>query len=221
MTFNEVMGKLEGMGSEQVRKINAKNGAEGNQFGVKSGDLRTLAKEIKLNPELAAELWKTGNLDAMKLATLLMRPKQLTADEMEHLVESTPFTYVADWLNTNVLKLHPDKEMLRVKWMQSDQPMLARAAWSLTTERIIKDSAGLDLPALLDRIEAELVDAPEATQWTMNFALAEIGIEHAEHRARAIHIGERLGVYRDFPVSKGCTSPFAPIWISAMAGRQS
>ena len=39
-------------------------------------------------------------------------------------------------------------------------------------------------------------------------------------RKRAIAIGERLGIYRDYPVSKGCTSPFAPIWIQEMVRRQ-
>lgn len=34
-----------------------------------------------------------------------------------------------------------------------------------------------------------------------------------------ITIGETLGIYRDYPVSKGCTSPFAPIWIDAMVSR--
>lgn len=37
---------------------------------------------------------------------------------------------------------------------------------------------------------------------------------------RALAIGEKLGVYRDYPVSKGCTSPFAPIWINEMVRRQ-
>ncbi|HEX5624429.1 MAG TPA: hypothetical protein VFX48_00315, partial [Saprospiraceae bacterium] len=79
---------------------------------------------------------------------------------------------------------------------------------------------GLDLPALLDRIEMEMPGAPPETQWTMNAALAQIGIHHPELRKRALEIGERLGIFRDFPVSKGCTSPFAPIWITEMVRRQ-
>src|SRR5688572_24343350 len=55
--------------------------------------------------------------------------------------------------------------------------------------------------------------APEV-QWTMNFCLAGIGIHFPKHRKRAIASGEKLGIYRDYPVSKGCTSPFAPIWIT-------
>jgi hypothetical protein len=38
--------------------------------------------------------------------------------------------------------------------------------------------------------------------------------------ARALAIGEALGIYRDYPVSKGCTSPFGPIWINEMVKRQ-
>ena len=56
-------------------------------------------------------------------------------------------------------------------------------------------------------------------QWTTNNTLAGIGIHAPKHRKRAIAIGENLGVYRDWPVSKGCTSPFAPIWINFMVSR--
>jgi len=50
--------------------------------------------------------------------------------------------------------------------------------------------------------------------------LAQIGIEHAEYRARAIDIGERLGVLKDYPTSPGCTSPLEPVWITEMVRRQ-
>ena len=70
------------------------------------------------------------------------------------------------------------------------------------------------------RGQAEMADAVPEVQWTMNMALATIGIHFAKHRKRAIAIGEKLGIYRDYPCSKGCTSPFAPIWINAMVSRQ-
>jgi len=79
---------------------------------------------------------------------------------------------------------------------------------------------GLDIPALLDRVESEMGDAAPEVQWTMNGALAEIGIHFPKHRKRALAIGEKLGVFRDYPTSNGCTSPFAPIWIDEMVHRQ-
>jgi 3-methyladenine DNA glycosylase AlkD len=54
----------------------------------------------------------------------------------------------------------------------------------------------------------------------MNSCLASIGIHHAAHRERALAIGEKLGVYRDYPTPKGCTSPLAPLWIAEMVRRQ-
>ena len=73
---------------------------------------------------------------------------------------------------------------------------------------------------LLERIESGPGDAAPEVQWTMNSCLAGIGIHFPKLRKRAIAIGETLGVYRDYPVSKGCTSPFAPIWINEMVRRQ-
>lgn len=221
MTLQEALEQLEALGNEKMRTQNIRHGAGENQFGVRRGDVRKLAKKIKVNHELALELWETGNIDARFLAILLIQPKELSAEEMDHLVRSVAFVEVADWLNTYVVKRHPDKEALRQEWMASDDPMAARAGWNLTAERVAKSSEGLDVPGLLDRIESEMASAPPEVQWTMNSCLAEIGINFPKLRKRAIAIGETLGIYRDYPVSKGCTSPFAPIWINTMVSRQS
>lgn len=50
--------------------------------------------------------------------------------------------------------------------------------------------------------------------------LAQIGINYPKFRKRAIAIGEKMGIYKDYHTSKGCTSPFAPIWINEMVRRQ-
>lgn len=220
MNLNEILRELESLGHEQVRKHNKKHGAGDNQFGVKMGDIRALAKRIKTDHELALTLWETGNVDAQFLAILLMKPKSLSAAELEKMVRSVTFVHVADWLISYVIKQHPDKESLRGKWMTTKDKMAARAGWSLTAARIEKHPEGLDLPALLDRIDSEMGTAPSEIQWTMNYALAQTGIHHPKLRKRAIAIGEKLGIYRDYPCSKGCTSPFAPVWINAMVSRQ-
>jgi 3-methyladenine DNA glycosylase AlkD len=220
MTLEETLTQLEALGNEKMRAQNTKNGAGDNQFGVRLGDIRKLAKKIKTNHELAVALWEIKNIDARLLAILLIKPKTLSADEMNRMVRSVTFVQVADWLNAYVVKKHPDKETLRQAWMATDDPMAARAGWSLTTARGVKSPEGLDLPGLLDRIESEMGNAAPEVQWTMNCCLAEIGIQFPDHRKRAISIGETLGIYRDYPVSKGCTSPFAPIWINEMVSRQ-
>lgn len=220
MTLDQALAQLKALSNEKMLQMNKKNGAHDNQFGVKLGDIRTVANKIKSDHALGLELWATGNIDARLLATLIMVPKKLSTDELEDMVRSIDFTYESEWLYSYIIKLHADKEELRKVWMTSSNPMSERLGWSLTSGRIAREPEGIDIDALLNRIETEMPKADPLVQWTMNSALAQIGICHPQYRERALTIGEKLGIYRDYPVSKGCTSPFAPIWINEMVKRQ-
>ena len=225
MKVTEVLARLEELGDEKRRAFNAKRGAGDNQFGVKTGDVRKLAKELKGEHDLGLSLWATGNADAQMLANLLVRPKDLSTEQLSVMAREGTCEWVADWLSSYVIKKHPEKESVREGWMASKDAMAARAGWSLAAERAAKSPEGLDLTGLLDRLESEMPTAPPQAQWdeaaTHTVTVAEIGIHHEEHRKRALAIGEELGLYRDYPTSKGCTSPFAPTWIQEMVSRQS
>jgi 3-methyladenine DNA glycosylase AlkD len=218
MTRDEIMAQLQAWGNEKARAINIKNGAGEGHFGVNLSNLRTLAKQLKTNQPLAMELWETGQDEAQCLATLIMRPKELTADQLDAMQQSITYYKVGDWLMVNVIKNHPAKEELRLRWLDAPGEYVGRAAWSLTHERIQKGH-DLDLPATLDRIEAEMASEPFYKQMTMNFCLIEIGTLHADLRDRAIAIGEKLKVFIDWPMQKGCVSPYAPIAILEMVKR--
>jgi len=220
MTVDEVLAQLESLGDDARHKHNTKAGAPDNQFGVKLGDIRAMAKTIKTDHALALKFWGTGNVEARLLATLIIKPKSLSADELDKRTRSTTCTQVADWLNAYVVAQHPEKETLREKWMTARDRWAARAGWNSTASCVNKGGDGLDLPALLDRIEKEMPKAMPEVQWTMNNTLAAIGIHHPEHRERAVAIGEKIGLYRDWPVSRGCTPPYVPVWVEAMVKRQ-
>lgn len=220
MDVKQILAELESRGDDARRKHNVKAGAPDNQYGVKLGDIRALAKKLKTDHELALRLWDTGNVEAQLLATLLIKPASLSAGELDKLTRSTTCAQVAEWLNSYVVAQHSDKEALREKWMKAKDRWVARAGWHLTASRVNKGAEGLDLPALLDRIEKELPKAPPEVQWTMNNTLAAIGIHDAKLRQRAVAIGEKIGLYRDWPVSKGCTPPYVPVWVDFMVKRQ-
>lgn len=126
MTVNEALKQLKALGNEKVRALNAKSGAGDKQFGVSLGDIRTVAKKIKTDHALALSLWETGNADAQFLATLLIQPKKLSAQEMERMVRSISFVRVADWLISYVVRQHPDKETLRQGWLEADDRWASR-----------------------------------------------------------------------------------------------
>ncbi|MEV0724271.1 DNA alkylation repair protein [Micromonospora purpureochromogenes] len=216
-TVAEVMAELAALEDPKAREVNEKHGDD---HGVNLSKLRALAKRLKTQQELACKLWKTDDTAARLLAILICRPKAFERDELDVMLREARTPKVHDWLVNYVVKKNPHSEELRLAWSADPDPVVASAGWALTTERVAKKPEGLDLAGLLDVIEAEMKDAPDRLQWAMNHCLAQIGIEHAEHRARAIDIGERLEVLKDYPTSPGCTSPFAPIWISEMVRRQ-
>ncbi|MER6671007.1 DNA alkylation repair protein [Amycolatopsis japonica] len=216
-TTAEVLAELAELEDPRVRQVNEKHCDD---HGVNLGKLRALAKRLKTQQELALELWATDDTAAKLLALLICRPKAFGRDELDRMVREARTPKVHDWLVNYVVKKSPYAEELRLAWFADPDPVVASAGWALTTERVAKKPEGLDLGGLLDVIEAKMKTAPDRLQWAMNHCLAQIGIEHAEHRARAIGIGERLEVLKDYPTPPNCTSPFAPVWIAEMVRRQ-
>lgn len=212
-----VMAELAALKDPSTRAVNEKHGDD---HGVNLSKLRALAKRLKTQQELACQLWETGDSAARLLAILICRPKAFERDELDVLVRDARTPKVHDWLVNYVVKKSPHAEELRLTWFADPDPVVASAGWALTTERVMKKPEGLDFAGLLDVIEAEMRDAPDRLQWAMNHCLAQIGIDQADYRLRAIDIGERLEVLKDYPTPANCTSPFAPVWITEMVRRQ-
>lgn len=200
-------------------KIRAANEERGDDHGVNLSALRAIAKQLKSQDDLAKELWSTGDTAARLLATLIASPKAFSAEELDAMIRDIHAPKLLDWFIANLVKPGRHTEELRLRW-KDDTDLVGRAGWSLTTDRVVKNGDGVDIGGLLDQIEQEMREAPELKQWAMNHCLAEIGIRHPRHHARAIGVGEKLKVLIDYPASPGCTPPYAPIWIAEMVRRQ-
>ncbi|WP_307037960.1 DNA alkylation repair protein [Arthrobacter sp. B3I4] len=220
MTGTSVESLMAELSALEVAAVRAANERRGDDHGVNLAALRAIAKRLKTQPDLARDLWATGDRAARLLALLICKPRVFEHGELDSMLRQARAPKVHDWLVNYVVKKSPHAEQLRVAWTADPDPAVASAGWALTTERVAKKPDGLDLSGLLTTIEAELTDAPDRLQWAMNHTLAQIGIDHPEHRARALAIGKRLGVLKEYPTPPGCTSPYAPSWINAMVARQ-
>ncbi|MFF9498531.1 DNA alkylation repair protein [Streptomyces sp. NPDC014656] len=217
VTADEVLAELAALEDPRMREVNERHGDD---HGVNLAGLRAIAKRLRTRHELARELWASGDTAARLLATLVCRPKEFGRDELDAMLRAARAPKVHDWLLNHVVKKGPHAEELRLRWLADPDAVVASAGWALTTERVAKRPEGLDLDALLDTVEREMKDAPGRLQWAMNHCLARTGIEHPAHRDRALAIGERLEVLKDHPTPKGCTSPYAPAWITEMVRRR-
>ena len=213
----EVIDELRALEEPKIRAVNERHGDD---HGVNLTKLRAVAKRLKADHVLARDLWATGDSAARLLALLVCRPKEFGRDELDGMLRESRTPKVQDWLVGYVVKKSPHAEELRTAWFDDPDPVVAGAGWALTSDRVVRAPEGLDLPGLLDLVETQMVAAPGRLQWAMNTCLAQIGIEHPALRERALEIGERLGVLRDYPTPRGCTSPYAPIWIAEMVSRR-
>ncbi|MBE7700683.1 DNA alkylation repair protein [Oerskovia sp. Sa1BUA8] len=215
-TVDDVLAELEALEDPRIRAVNERHGDD---HGVNLTRLRAVAKSLKTQHDLARGLWETGDTAARLVAVLVCRPKAWSVAELDAMLRDARVPKVHGWLVSYVVTRSPHVEELRTAWFADPDPVVASAGWALTTDRVAKSPDGLDLPGLLDRVEADMKDAPERLQWAMNECLAAIGIHHPGLRARAVSIGERLEVLKDYPTPPGCTSPFAPAWIAEIVRR--
>ena len=191
---------------------------------TKLGDLRRLAKGIKKDHDLALELWSIGEFRPRLLAILVMDKKVLTqaaVDQLAQDLQPHPLderTQLMDWLMANQLTKSKPGVRLIESWEHSPSPLQRRLFWYRQARlRWTGQTPPDNSEALLDAIEARMVDEVPEVQWAMNFTAGQIGTYQPEHRARCIALGERIGLYRDDVVSRGCTPNYLPEFIRIQA----
>lgn len=216
-TYVETLRSLETLADPKILAVNERHGDD---HAVNLTKLRSVAKNLKKNQDLALKLWSSGDTAARLVALLICRPKEFSTQDLDSMIREARTPKVTDWLMNYVVKKHPDWNELRRLWLADPDGTIQAAGWSLNTFAITADPSQIDPDSLLKSIESDMAEASSRLQWNMNETLANIGIEYPELRQRAINIGERLGVLRDYPTAPNCTSPFAPVWIEEIVRRR-
>lgn len=187
---------------------------------TKLGDLRKVAKEIKVDHELALELWSTGEFLPRQLAILIMDKKQLnqeSIDQLDEAIQQHPFDeriHLMDWLMANQLTKEKRIIALIDSWAQSPSSLQRRVFWYYQARlrwmgKIDQDNT----EDLIATIEQNLMKEPPEVQWAMNYTAGQIGKWQEQYRDRCIAIGETTGLYKDEVVAKNCTPSYLPEFI--------
>jgi 3-methyladenine DNA glycosylase AlkD len=203
-------------------------------------EIRTIAKEVGKNTGLAAHLWKHGGFSARMLSLLILDLKAVDVPRIEGMIAdieavegketrapmaefqrtySASQSQLLDWLIANVIMKKAALKSETAKWRDDPSTLRQRVFWSVQARSVRAENHELN-ERLLEHIERELPAASEKVQWNMNWCAAQIGIADERLRSRCVALGERLGLYRDYPVSRGCTSPYLPMWIGSVVGKK-
>ncbi len=202
--------------TSQAKKIYSQISKE----GTKLGDLRKIAKEIKRDHNLAMELWSIKEFFPQQLAILIMDKRLLTQEVIDQLDkdirhhEYANRNQLTDWLMANQLTKDKKTIALMESWEHSTSAIQRRIFWYYQARlRWMGQTPPSNTKDLLDSIEERIADETPEVQWAMNFTAAWIGIHQPEYRSRCIALGENLGLYKDEPVSRGCTPNYLPEFI--------
>lgn len=210
-------------------KISTKGNAILSQISdenTKLGNLRKIAKDIKMDHSLAMELWSTGNYFARQLAILIMDKKllsqefidKLDKDISNHIKEER--NQLIDWLMANQLSKDKRTISLMESWENSASSLQRRIFWYYQARlRWVGQTPPSNSEKLLVAIEKRIMKEESEVQWAMNFTAAQIGIFQPEFRSRCISIGERTGLYKDEVVAKNCTPNYLPNFISIQVAK--
>lgn len=187
---------------------------------TKLGDLRKIAKEIKVDHELAMELWSSGKFLPRLLSILIMDKKLLSEEVLDELVDDMQIhTYdesnnLMDWLLANQLTKNKKLTTLMESWEDSPYALQRRTYWYHQGRlRWTGKTPPNNTSDLLTAIEAKISQEQPEVQWAMNFTAGWIGVYEEQYRKRCVIIGEDTGLYKDEKVSKGCTPNYLPEFI--------
>jgi 3-methyladenine DNA glycosylase AlkD len=193
---------------------------------TKLGDLRTIAKDIKKDHELAMELWSSGEYLARQLAILIMDKKLLTQeliDELEKDIRThneEEQLQLIDWLMAHQLSKDKKTVALMESWLDSPSSLQRRIFWYYQGRlRWVGQAPPPNTEYLLSLLEERIEEEKPEVQWAMNFTAAQIGIFQPEFRARCIALGEQTGLYRDEVVKRGCTPNYLPELIAIQVAK--
>jgi len=209
MTVDEIMAQLESMGSESIRKIFLKHGVKEPVFGVKVEQLKTIQKKIKVDYQLAKDLYATGNADAMYLAGLIADDQKMTKADLQTWVKQAVSHNISGYTVPWVAAGSKWGFELALKWIDAPQEHVAAAGWATLGNLVsLKDDADLDLPALkslLSRVVKTLPSAADRVRQTMNNFVVSVGVYVPALHGDAMDVAKTMGVVKMGSGETACT----------------
>lgn len=106
------------------------NGAIEPVFGVTTGSMKPLKKEIKINQQLAEQLYATGNYDAMYFAGVIADPKAMTEADYDRWIDGAYFYMLSDYVVAVTLAESDIAQQVSDKWITSGEELKMSAGWS-------------------------------------------------------------------------------------------
>lgn len=223
MTTTEVMAELARLGSEQTRKTYARHGAPDDLFGVKVGDMKVIQKKIKKDHELALDLYRTGNSDAMYFAALIADDLRFTKKDLQAWADGATWYMLSQYSVAWVASGSPHGWDMALKWIDSKKETIATAGWATLGCLVsIKPDSELDpaaLGKLLDRVVKTIHSQPNRVKYVMNGFVIALGGYVNGFYDKAVAAAKAIGTVDVDMGDTSCIVPDAVAYLAKMKAR--
>jgi 3-methyladenine DNA glycosylase AlkD len=225
MTVKEIMAELQSLGNENIKKILLKHGVKEPFFGVKVEDLKPIQKRIKMDYQLAKDLYATGNADAMYLAGLIADDEKMTKADLQTWVEQAVSTniseYTVPWVATGSRYGYEQA----MEWINAKEEYIAAAGWATLRDVVsAKPDSELDITSLkelLQRVERDIHKAQNRERHLMNSFIIAVGAYVPALTNEAIATAKKIGAVTVDMNGTACKVPDAVTYIKKTIGRGS
>ena len=195
MNYNQIMKKLKSMESPKNVEGMARYGINPkNNLGISIYKLRSIAKEIGRNHDLALELWDSGIHDARLLAIFVENPEKVTSEQMDSWAEDFDSWDVCDQACTSLFDQNPIAWKKVFEWAERDEEFVKRGAFSIIAGLSVHDkkASDEDFEEFFPIIKKHSIDERNYVKKAVNWALRNIGKRNLNLNKKAIKTAEEI-----------------------------
>ena len=191
MQVQDVLTRLKSLSNQNNREGMAKFGINiDSALGISVYTLRSVAKEIGRNHELAIQLWNSGIHEARILASMIGEPARVTENLMEKWVNDFNSWDICDQVCSNYFDRTPFAYPKAIEWSARRKEFVKRAGFVLMATLSVHDKRADDQQFIqfFPIIMRESTDERNYVKKAVNWALRQIGKRNRELNKRAIQI---------------------------------
>ena len=217
MTVQEIMDDLKAHGSDSIKKILLKHGVKEPFFGVKIEYMKPIQKKVKMDYQLAKDLYATGNADAMYLAGLIADDGRMTRDDLQIWAKEAVSNNISEYTVPWVAAGSRNGFDLALEWIDSSQEYIAACGWSTLSNIVsLRPDSELDiaeLKRLLDRVSKTIHTSANRVRSAMNAFLIALGTYVTPMSEEVIAAAKDIGAVVVVKEGTACKMPNAVEYI--------
>ncbi len=165
-----------------------------NTLGIPTPILRSMAKKIGKNHELALQLWNTGIHEARLLACFIDDPAAVSEKQMEAWVRDFDSWDIVDQCCSNLFDRTPFAYEKAFAWSKRKEEFVKRSGFVLMAALSVhdKEASHAQMERFFPIMEREAHDERNFVRKAVNWALRQIGKRNIALNKKAVQTARRI-----------------------------